>query len=256
MATTSACCYRPLSAPPLHRRRGPPPQQQQLRTAVGGPRPRPSLQVAAAAATGGGQSVKAATDAEFFQTSDTRPIMLFDGVCNLCNGGVRFVQEHDPNRSIRYIPLQSESGRKLLQRSGRAPDDISSVVLVEKDRSYIKSEAVLRIMGYLNLPFPQLATFLNFVPLFLRDFAYDNVADNRYAVFGRSESESWMIKIGQPSLLQVSSHAARNAFSAEKMHGKGSRTHARHARKPSSPGMQKYWEKNSMCTYIKIIQDR
>jgi predicted DCC family thiol-disulfide oxidoreductase YuxK len=109
--------------------------------------------------------VKAATDAEFFQTSDTRPIMLFDGVCNLCNGGVRFVQEHDPNRSIRYIPLQSESGRKLLQRSGRAPDDISSVVLVEKDRSYIKSEAVLRIMGYLNLPFPQLATFLNFVPL-------------------------------------------------------------------------------------------
>lgn len=134
--------------------------------------------------------MKAATDAEFFQTSDTRPIMLFDGVCNLCNGGVRFVQEHDPNRSIRYIPLQSESGRKLLQRSGRAPDDISSVVLVEKDRSYIKSEAVLRIMGYLNLPFPQLATFLNFVPLFLRDFAYDNVADNRYAVFGRSESES------------------------------------------------------------------
>uniref|UniRef100_A0A0D3EK54 Thiol-disulfide oxidoreductase DCC n=1 Tax=Oryza barthii TaxID=65489 RepID=A0A0D3EK54_9ORYZ len=179
MATTSACCYRPLSAPPLHR---------QLRTAVGGRRRRPSLQVAAA--TGGGPSVKAATDAEFFQNSDTRPIMLFDGVCNLCNGGVRFVREHDPNRSIRYIPLQSESGRKLLQRSGRAPDDISSVVLVEKDRSYIKSEAVLRIMGYLNLPFPQLATFLNFVPLFLRDFAYDNVADNRYAVFGRSESES------------------------------------------------------------------
>uniref|UniRef100_A0A0D9UXD4 DNA/RNA-binding protein Alba-like domain-containing protein n=1 Tax=Leersia perrieri TaxID=77586 RepID=A0A0D9UXD4_9ORYZ len=111
-------------------------------------------------------------------------------VCNLCNGGVRFVREHDPNRSIRYIPLQSESGRKLLQRSGRAPDDISSVVLVEKDRSYIKSEAVLRIMEYLNLPFPQLAIFFKFVPLFMRDFAYDNVADNRYTFFGRSESES------------------------------------------------------------------
>jgi len=51
------------------------------------------------------------------------------------------------------VPLQSESGRKLLQRSGRSPDDISSVVLVE-ERSYIKSEAVLRIMEYLNLPFP------------------------------------------------------------------------------------------------------
>jgi len=109
------------------------------------------------AAAGGARAedtIKAATDAEFFQPSDTRPIMLFDGVCNLCNGGVRFVREHDPNRSIRYVPLQSESGRKLLQRSGRSPDDISSVVLVEKDRSYIKSEAVLRIMEYLNLPFP------------------------------------------------------------------------------------------------------
>lgn len=136
------------------------------------------------------EPVQAATDEEFFQPSDTRPIMLFDGVCNLCNGGVRFVRERDPGRSIRYIPLQSESGRKLLRRSGRSPDDISSVVLVEKDRSYIKSDAVLRIMEYLNLPFPQLAAFLNIAPLFLRDFAYDNVANNRYLVFGRSETEA------------------------------------------------------------------
>ncbi|CAM0879843.1 unnamed protein product [Alopecurus aequalis] len=147
-----------------------------------------SLRVAASAAAE--PSVQAATDAEFFQTSDSRPIMLFDGVCNLCNGGVRFVRERDPGRSIRYIPLQSESGRKLLRRSGRSPDDISSVVVVEKDRSYIKSEAVLRIMEYLNLPFPQLALFLKIAPLFLRDFAYDNVANNRYLVFGRSESEA------------------------------------------------------------------
>ncbi|URE00407.1 hypothetical protein MUK42_20501 [Musa troglodytarum] len=130
-----------------------------------------------------------ATDAEFFQ-SDSRPIMLFDGVCNLCNGGVRFVRDNDPNRRIRYQALQSESGRKLLQRCGRSPDDISSVVLVEKDSSYIKSEAVLRIMEYLDMPFPQLAFFLKIVPLFARDFAYDNVANNRYSLFGRSESGS------------------------------------------------------------------
>ncbi|WCJ40571.1 DCC family protein At1g52590 chloroplastic [Euphorbia peplus] len=123
----------------------------------------------------------------FFHT-DSRPIMLFDGVCNLCNGGVRFVRDNDPNRRIRYEALQSEAGRKLLQRSGRAPDDISSVVLVEKERSYIKSDAVLRIMEYITLPFPQLAFFLQFVPLFIRDFAYDNVANNRYTIFGRSES--------------------------------------------------------------------
>ncbi|XP_011042730.1 PREDICTED: DCC family protein At1g52590, chloroplastic [Populus euphratica] len=123
----------------------------------------------------------------FFE-KDSRPIMLFDGVCNLCNGGVRFVRDNDRNRRIRYEALQSEAGRKLLRRSGRAPDDISSVVLVERDRSHIKSEAVLKIMEYIDLPFPQLAFFLQIVPLFLRDFVYDNVANNRYTIFGRSES--------------------------------------------------------------------
>ncbi|RLN23049.1 DCC family protein [Panicum miliaceum] len=190
MATAAQCSSWHYTSPtlPLHRRPGllrqqPPQAARRGRL--------PGLQAAAAA--GGARAedtIKAATDAEFFQPSDARPIMLFDGVCNLCNGGVRFVREHDPNRSIRYVPLQSESGRKLLQRSGRAPDDISSVVLVEKERSYIKSEAVLRIMEYLNLPFPQLAIFLKFVPLFLRDFAYDNVANNRYTMFGRSEMEA------------------------------------------------------------------
>ncbi|GFP81447.1 protein argonaute 1 [Phtheirospermum japonicum] len=90
---------------------------------------------------------------------------IFEGVCNLCNGGVKFVRENDRQRNIRFEALQSEAGKKLLQRSGRAPDDISSVVLVEKDRSYIKSEAVLKIMQYINLPFPQLAFFMQFVPL-------------------------------------------------------------------------------------------
>ncbi|XP_009765215.1 DCC family protein At1g52590, chloroplastic-like [Nicotiana tabacum] len=125
--------------------------------------------------------------ASFFE-GDNRPIMLFDGVCNLCNGGVKFVRDNDGTRRIRYEALQSEAGKNLLRRSGRAPDDISSVVLVEKDRSYVKSEAVLKIMEYINLPFPQLAFFLQFVPLFIRDFAYDNVANNRYALFGRSDS--------------------------------------------------------------------
>ncbi|KAL5698020.1 hypothetical protein ACHQM5_029109 [Ranunculus cassubicifolius] len=123
----------------------------------------------------------------FFE-QDSRPIMLFDGVCNLCNGGVKFVRNNDRQRNIRFEALQSESGKNLLRRSGRAPDDISSVVLVEKDRSYIKSEAVLKIMEYINLPFPQLALFLQLIPLFIRDFAYENVANNRYTIFGRSES--------------------------------------------------------------------
>ncbi|XP_039063701.1 DCC family protein At1g52590, chloroplastic-like [Hibiscus syriacus] len=98
-----------------------------------------------------------------------------------------FFHLFDVNMRIRFEALQSEAGKKLL-RSGRVPDDISSVVLVEKDRSYIKSEAVLKIMEYLELPFPQLAFFMQFIPLFVRDFMYDNVANNRYAIFGYSDS--------------------------------------------------------------------
>ncbi|KAK4780370.1 hypothetical protein SAY87_016476 [Trapa incisa] len=123
----------------------------------------------------------------FFER-DSRPIMLFDGVCNMCNGGVRIVRANDRNRKIRFEALQSEAGRNLLRRSGRDPNDISSVVLVEKDRAYIKSDAVLKIMEYIDLPFPQLSLFLQLVPVFLRDFMYDNVARNRYAFFGRSDS--------------------------------------------------------------------
>ncbi|KAH7866515.1 hypothetical protein Vadar_021334 [Vaccinium darrowii] len=137
---------------------------------------------------GGETAVDWVESTSSFFEEDTRPIMLFDGVCNLCNGGVKFVRDNDKNSNIRFEALQSEAGKKLLRRSGRAPDDISSVVLVEKQRSYIKSEAVLKIMEYIDLPFPQLALFLQFIPLFIRDFAYDNVANNRYAFFGRSES--------------------------------------------------------------------
>ncbi|XP_071686002.1 DCC family protein At1g52590, chloroplastic isoform X2 [Rutidosis leptorrhynchoides] len=134
----------------------------------------------------GGEAVDWVDATSSFFEQDTRPIMLFDGVCNLCNGGVKFVRDND--RKIRFEALQSDAGRNLLRRSGRAPDDISSVVLVEQNRSYIKSEAVLKIMEYIDLPFPQLAFFLQFVPLFIRDIVYENIADNRYAVFGRSET--------------------------------------------------------------------
>ncbi|KAL2928297.1 hypothetical protein RDABS01_028797 [Bienertia sinuspersici] len=138
--------------------------------------------------TRGADSVDWVQSTSNFFNTDSRPIMLYDGVCNLCNGGVKFVRDNDQNKKIRYEALQSEAGKKLLRRSGRAPDDISSVVLVEKERSYIKSEAVLKIMEYIDLPFPQLAFFLKLVPLFVRDIAYDNLANNRYNIFGKSDT--------------------------------------------------------------------
>jgi predicted DCC family thiol-disulfide oxidoreductase YuxK len=123
--------------------------------------------------------------AEYFAT-DVRPIILYDGVCNLCNGGVQFMLDWDKQGRARFAALQSPAGRSLLQRSGRAPDDISSIVLVEPTAAYIKSEAILRIAKLLEMPFPLLAGLGMLVPLGLRDVMYDGVANNRYSFFGLS----------------------------------------------------------------------
>jgi hypothetical protein len=86
---------------------------------------------------------------QVFETDD-RPIILYDGVCNLCNGGVNFMLDWDsPNEArgkFRFAALQSDVGRALLQRSGRSPDDCNSIILALKDGdTYAKGDAVLRI---------------------------------------------------------------------------------------------------------------
>lgn len=133
-----------------------------------------------------------ATTARYFGQGDRRPIILYDGVCNLCNGAVDVMLRLDPASPGRFrmAALQSDAGRALLRRSGRAPDDISSIVLVDSDGFYIRSEAVRRIAAGLNALtlLPLLAAAAAPVPLALRDAAYDLVADNRYSFFGRTES--------------------------------------------------------------------
>jgi predicted DCC family thiol-disulfide oxidoreductase YuxK len=128
--------------------------------------------------------------ARYFPPQDRRPIILYDGVCNLCNGAVDVMLRLDPESPGRFrlAALQSPCGRALLQRSGRSPDDISSIVLVEPDGFHIRSEAVRRIaagLGAMTL-LPVLAAAAAPVPLGWRDAAYDGVADNRYSFFGRT----------------------------------------------------------------------
>ena len=122
-------------------------------------------------------------------STDKRPVILFDGVCNLCNGGVNFALDMDPPGKLRFAALQSTAGRALLRRAGRDPDDISSIVLVEEQAAYVKSDAVLRIATYLdgNPLFPIAGTFGPVVPGFLRDVLYDVVADNRYELLGMKD---------------------------------------------------------------------
>jgi predicted DCC family thiol-disulfide oxidoreductase YuxK len=84
----------------------------------------------------------------------------------------------DKKGTLRFAALQSNAGKALLQRSGRKSDDISSIVLVEETGSFIKSEAILRIAKYLQIPFPLLAQFVFPVPTFVRDGFYDQVFHN------------------------------------------------------------------------------
>ena len=113
------------------------------------------------------------------------PVLLFDGVCNLCNGLVRFLIRRDPAGRIRYASLQSEAGQALLARAG-LPEDPDTVVLVEGDRAYTKSAAVVRVAELLGWPY-RLLRVARLLPRRLRDAGYDVVAANRYDWFGRRE---------------------------------------------------------------------
>ena len=118
-------------------------------------------------------------------STDKRPVILFDGVCNLCNGGVNLALDLDPPGKLRFAALQSDAGRALLARAGRDPSDISSIVLVEEHAAYVKSDAVLRIATYLENPALPAAAALGMVfPGALRDAVYDLVAANRYELLG------------------------------------------------------------------------
>lgn len=124
---------------------------------------------------------------DYFSASDKRPVVLYDGVCNLCNGGVNFLLTFDRSARLRMAALQSDPGRALLQRCGRQPDDISSIVLVTESGFHIKSEAVLRIGRELGGLWTPLADVGLAFPLGFRDVVYDLVAENRYNLLGKRD---------------------------------------------------------------------
>lgn len=121
-----------------------------------------------------------------YKSGDT--VLLFDGICMLCNAGVDFVLEKDTSEQIKFAALQSQVGQALLEKFD-APKDLSTVVFIENNKAYIKSEAVLRVGRHLNWYFsvPAQLALLG-VPKPVRDFLYSNVlAKNRYQWFGEKE---------------------------------------------------------------------
>ena len=115
------------------------------------------------------------------------PVMLFDGVCVLCSASVRFVLAHERAHDIRFIALQSGEGRALALAHGLDAGDPASFLFADDTGAFTKSSGVIALARHLRRPASVLA-WLRLVPRPLRDWIYDRIARNRYALFGKREA--------------------------------------------------------------------
>lgn len=115
-----------------------------------------------------------------------KPIVLFDGVCNLCNGFVQFLIRVDPSGKFRFASLQSEAGEVLLQEGRYTGGNLESVVLFDAGRIYTHSDAALEISRRLG-GFWTVLYALKLIPWPLRDRLYNWIARNRYRWFGKKD---------------------------------------------------------------------
>lgn len=113
-------------------------------------------------------------------------IILFDGVCNLCNQAVDFVIKQDKKSYYQFASLQSEIGQRLKKEYG-IPDHIDSLIVIENNRAYIKSDAALKIVPKLSF-YWQPTRLAAFMPSLLRNKLYEGIAKNRFRWFGKKET--------------------------------------------------------------------
>ncbi|MCC2683720.1 MAG: thiol-disulfide oxidoreductase family protein [Paenibacillaceae bacterium] len=113
-------------------------------------------------------------------------IILFDGICNFCNGAVQFIINRDRRGYFRFASLQSEAGQKLIAGHPRL-HNLDSIILIENGSAYSESTAIMRIAKHLDGPWKAARTFL-LVPSILRDPLYRYIARHRYRWFGKREA--------------------------------------------------------------------
>jgi predicted DCC family thiol-disulfide oxidoreductase YuxK len=117
-----------------------------------------------------------------------KKIILFDGVCNLCNSAVQFIIKHDKKDVFRFVPLQSKLGQEILTYIGIDSKNIDSIVLYEPEVAYYyKSDAILQIAKSLNALY-SLGIIFKIIPTGIRNHLYDYIARNRYKWYGKKES--------------------------------------------------------------------
>ncbi len=117
--------------------------------------------------------------------SDT--IILFDGICNLCNGSVQYVIKHDPRGIFKFAALQSVAGQRILQQHDLPNEKFNSFILIDNGQVFTRSTAALKVAKKLKGIRKLLYAFI-IVPPIIRNFVYDLIAKNRYHWFGKKET--------------------------------------------------------------------
>lgn len=115
------------------------------------------------------------------------PLILFDGVCNLCNGFVQFIIRHDKKSKFRFASLQSPAAKNILEHFSVSADELKTLVLIDSGKIYFRSRAVLRIARQLDGIW-KLSSVFYIVPRFINDAVYNLVSETRYRIFGKRES--------------------------------------------------------------------
>lgn len=117
-----------------------------------------------------------------------RNIILFDGVCNLCNGSVTFVLRHERHHDLLFASLQSETGQKLLNWCGLSSDYSQAVIYIEDGKLHSGSSAALKIGQELKLPWSFFSGLGLIVPSIIRDWIYARISSHRYQWFGKRDT--------------------------------------------------------------------
>ena len=118
---------------------------------------------------------------------ENKSIILFDGVCNLCNASVNFVIKHDKKAQFLFASFQSDAAKEIMLHFNLKNLNLDSIVLIEGGKIYEKSTAILRIIRLLDGGF-KLLYFFRVIPKSIRDWLYNAIAKNRYRLFGKRES--------------------------------------------------------------------
>ena len=115
------------------------------------------------------------------------PIILFDGVCNFCNRTINIILKYDKDAYFQFAPSQSNDAMGIMQQFSLEQQAITSVILIDNEKVYTKTDAVIQIANRLS-GWPSLFRLLKFIPKSIRNFGYDLIAKNRYTLFGKRAS--------------------------------------------------------------------